>query len=169
MWIEREDITKILIENGSDVTTKNKYKSTPLHEACFNGFIDTVKTLLKKDVEIDGKEHWGYTPFHISVLLGRYNIVKLLLNTKQVDIHTTNKKGDSLLHTSISSFHRPEHNLNRMNIIRLLLKNGVNINTKNKKGQTPLTKLKTSHYINPDGNYIHDKLYRFLIDNGGKE
>ena len=84
---------KLLIENGANIDTQDKYifedkkgvqllstgQTTPLMFACMLRSIKVVKLLLKKGANPNLKSSTGQTALMMATIRGRFEIVKLLL------------------------------------------------------------------------------------------
>ncbi|KAJ8665291.1 hypothetical protein QAD02_006953 [Eretmocerus hayati] len=141
---------------------------TPLHFAVENKCLATVKLLLRYQADINAKDvKMGFTPLHLATVHFREEIVRELL-CHGADINNKSRTGTTPLHIAASnatekesaslvkiliSFHAdvnctellkfstPLHlaTLHKnYEIIELLLKNGANVNAKERDGKTPL-------------------------------
>jgi len=59
-------VSEVLINNGADVTAKDKYGQTPLHLAANWGHVDIVNLFLDQGTDINAKDENGYTPQELS-------------------------------------------------------------------------------------------------------
>jgi len=136
------------------------------------GKISVVRTLLDHGVSIDVRDNYGATPLSIAIQLQHYDIARLLLQYGGCGIVTNESiidaviqgYGDILsmmiggsnldLHTALTYSIRVNH----PSITRLLLDKGVDPNTKNSNGMTPLMVAVVNRY---------PEMVRILIRAGG--
>ncbi|KAF2903365.1 hypothetical protein ILUMI_02821, partial [Ignelater luminosus] len=150
------ECVNLLLELGVAVDQKNKSKMTALHYAASNGYIDMVKLLLSKGADINSKTTNGATPLILSSRQGHSNIVSFLLN-QNADVQTKDSRGRSALYwatrggnkETITLLINKEANLKAnilcaasqytdKNTIESLLSHGLDINSTDKEGKTPL-------------------------------
>lgn len=102
---------------------------TPLHYASWNGHLNIVKFLISKNVDIDPIEtRFGDTPLMLASFKGYYNISEYLLDHGS-NVNQQTKDKYTALNYAIGG--------NHINVAKLLIKRGANINLKNTIG-TPL-------------------------------
>jgi len=71
-------------------------KEEELYEACSNGKVEEVRTLLQNEhINTNWQNQNDYlkTPFYIACQNGHIEIVKLLLNDKRIDVNKANEYG----------------------------------------------------------------------------
>lgn len=126
-----------LIEGGADVTAKNNYGNTPLHDAVsFNRF-SILPKLLEKSADVNAQNELGETPLHIAAANGRQDIVNLLV-FHNADVNIVSVNGRSPLHAACEYGDKK--------VIDTLAKAGADVNAKIKgkdkfshnQGETPL-------------------------------
>jgi len=139
------DIVKLLIENGANINTTSKSGRNILYYAIQNNNLELLKYLVKHGGKFMPINNGNDLLFE-AVESGYINIVKYLLDF----FHDLNNyyiiKGEfnrvaktTLLITAIQNDH--------LDIAKLLIKNGANINIANNKDETPiLTALRNKHY-----------------------
>lgn len=96
----REDLLKYLVEHGADVTWKDAKKGTVLNQACAEGKIEIVRTLIalpKIDQIINERDGDGRTPLHTACETRNIEIVKLLLNHRGVELQDNSKKKENAM------------------------------------------------------------------------
>ncbi|UYV74333.1 hypothetical protein LAZ67_11003041 [Cordylochernes scorpioides] len=116
-----------LIERGTDCNALRNQDS-PLIIASILRDSSFMKTLVKKDVNIDAKDRLGNTPFFYSLLAGFENF-KVLYDAG-ADINIRCRRGKTVLHKACS----PDF----IEVVSFLIKVGVDINDKCLNGFTPL-------------------------------
>lgn len=131
------DLIALLVDNGAEVTLKNKNGNTPLHFAARIGYADIIEFLLEKGADINARNNKGNTPVQISTSNGKYVAFQSLVkNGANLDLK--NQKGLTIYHmaaTSPSGYgmfqflktEKPDINFQ------------VQLNEKSKKKQPPLT------------------------------
>jgi hypothetical protein len=158
------EFVKFLLTAGSDPNHESSREGRPLWDACYFARESIAIALLDAGAEIalqNDESHPGHdtgTAFHAACLGGRLNMVELLIN-RGGDVNSiANLRGDTPLYYAISpepkSMQRPE-------IVRLLLEHGAQVNLKDCKGQTPLSRAKR---FGPD----FDKIADILIEYGAQ-
>ena len=119
--------------NGSinRVLTYGYPGNTLLHESVYQNSNKCIDYLLENinNEELNETNKDTNTPFQIACLKGNINLVNKLLKLG-ADIHLKNKYKETALYSAIRS--------NSIDIVRLLLLNGISMNEINKLGQTPL-------------------------------
>lgn len=90
----KDDIIKLLIDNGSNVNDKeNKFGSTALHFAAFYGHLNAINILLGKGALLDERDvMYDSTPLMSAALGGHIDVVKLLIE-KGAKVDTKNNDG----------------------------------------------------------------------------
>jgi len=155
----------ILIRARADVDARTLSGKTALHEAALNGENSSIGALSRHDPDLDAVDEDGWTALHEAVRVGSIYCVQALVNNR-ASVELTNKDGQSplMLATRLSysniitillqSGSRevqsvPDHNGNtpfmiaaeeaNAVILAVLLDHGMmDIDTRNKKGQTAL-------------------------------
>jgi ankyrin repeat protein len=119
----------------------------PLHLAVTSGNIDMVSLLLWQDVEIDTKDANGNTAFHIACEEGSLEMVEFLL-LKGVNAKHRNNRGELGLHLLVARNFQDAPLL--MKVIEMMHRSGVDLNSINKNGETPLHYVAKSKEISGD-------------------
>jgi len=144
---------KYLLEHNANPNIQNKNGNTPLHSLISRGY-DILKLMLEHGADLNIKNNYGDTPLNkwIRNISSDYKKMdeemKLILNYKP-NLHTENNDKETLLFSYCGN----------INIIKILLENGVDPNKQNEFGKTVLmekinwykvVKLYLKHGINVD-------------------
>ncbi|KAK3939988.1 Serine/threonine-protein phosphatase 6 regulatory ankyrin repeat subunit A [Diplogelasinospora grovesii] len=113
----RDDLVRLLVDRGADVSAGDEYGDTALHRAA-------------RGANIEEKDRGGQTPLYQAAWQGHEAIVRLLLD-KGANIEEKDQNGRTPLLWAAERGHEA--------IVRLLLDKGANIEEKNDDGQTPLS------------------------------
>jgi ankyrin repeat protein len=148
------ETAKALIAGGALVNTAHRNGWTPLHAAIMSGNVPTVRVLLENGVKFTADAE-GWTPLHTAVLKGNKFIVELLLiNGAEIDAKDEGGKtpmewavlrGTDIEGLELKAQSRGKSFLTSTGLravaakgdnlrVRQLLKNGVDINTKDDGG-----------------------------------
>lgn len=126
------EMLNLLMTRKLDVNVRNKSLSTPLIEAVSRGLKENVKALLDAKADVEAQDSSGWTAFHFAISRGHYEILEMLLNSaKEKKILSDVIVSQSLLSRALRSCEGTDS-------IRVLLKAGADVNTKNKDGRTVL-------------------------------
>jgi len=129
----RAEVILLLLraKGGEDlVNTNDQYDSTPLHEACAEGHLESVRVLLDNGADIDNKNEDEQTPFHLAAAAGHIDVVELLLERDQNAIFDKDEDDNSALHLA--------SNERRSKMVELLLRQGASVQQRNNRGWTAL-------------------------------
>ncbi|XP_055959247.1 uncharacterized protein LOC126832001 [Patella vulgata] len=100
------EICKVLLDFRSQVNTKVKWGSTPLHAAADRGQIDCIKILIyegKADVNVQNDR--GDTPLHLSCYRGFVDIVRILIDARANPFTKNKQKKTALQEAHSQNFH----------------------------------------------------------------
>jgi len=126
------DMVRLLVELGADINKENKYNRTPLEIAISSGKIDMLRLLVELGDDINKENSLGKTPLYTAVIKNQINIVKLLVELG-ADINKIDIDGNTLLMLKIMTFnHFNTYEPLDIDMIKLLIKLGINLNVKNK-------------------------------------
>ncbi len=155
------DKVKSLIDQGYDVNSKGPYEKTALYDAALFGHLELAKLLISKGANVDlTDDRSGVTPLHTATSEGHQKIAKVLIENK-ANIHAKTIDGHTPLYLAVQYGHTNIFKLlmeagagskaaledalivasqgGHAPIVQLILKRkGVNVNYKNKNGETPL-------------------------------
>ncbi|MCK9229018.1 MAG: ankyrin repeat domain-containing protein [Syntrophorhabdaceae bacterium] len=75
------EVVRLLLEEGSEINSKNSFTWTPLHWACSSnkGRVEIVRSLIEAGCDVNAIDGDGQTPLHKACWLGRPDMVRLLL------------------------------------------------------------------------------------------
>ncbi|XP_011409497.2 PREDICTED: death-associated protein kinase 1-like, partial [Amphimedon queenslandica] len=133
MCSESFPIIKHLVENHQlDLCAVNDDGIAPIHMACRNGRLDSVKYIIEHSpslLELPESVH-GHTPFLISVMYNQLEVVQYLIG-KNCNLSASDNKGSMSAHISANN--------GRLNTLEYLVDNNYcDLNTTNHQGHTPL-------------------------------
>ncbi|CAM9965388.1 unnamed protein product [Ectocarpus sp. 4 AP-2014] len=144
-----------LLKNGSVIDERLLTNSnSALHLACGNGQMETVKVLLAASAAVNAGNSYGNAPTHAALMGGHRAVVELLLKSG-AEAQWTNNKGSSLLHFLAYSTAMPP--ADKKALALKLVKAGVNLDSKDEDGMTPL------HVVGQSGD---KEMATFLFENG---
>ena len=129
---------KLLLKNNADITVQEITNGlTPLHVASENQNNEIINIILSvhSNTIINPVNKMGFSHFHIICMNNRVNLVQIFLN-KGVAIDAA-VKTDSVNYPGFTSLHFAVKYC-CVEIVKLLLKYGANINVKNKFKKVPL-------------------------------
>ncbi|KYQ90942.1 ankyrin repeat-containing protein [Tieghemostelium lacteum] len=121
---------------------------TPLCAALRNGSYDIVKEILKfyTDNKIDINQQYknGYSALHVAAMsCSDDQVLMLLLNYEGINVNLLNDDQNSPLHYFCQCFKSP----NCQEPFQLFLKKGVNVNSKNRNGESVLHKATINNIV----------------------
>lgn len=112
-------VVTLLLAHGAAINHQNSLGDTPLIKAVRGGNPAMIETLLSYKPMIKDKKRGEQPLSPLDVSL---------------NINKTNNEGDTALHSALSQ----QHVVSRDHIVDLLLRHGIDVNSANNKGQTPL-------------------------------
>ena len=123
-------------------------------EACQNGSVEEVLSLLTMIDHIDIKNEWSRTGLAIAVRNDHFEVAKILFENG-ADVNAINRNGTTIFMYAKT----PVFKSNNTTLLRWLLNSGANINACDNFGLTVLD------YVEKEGNAA---LQSWLIKNGAK-
>ncbi|MGB2866682.1 MAG: ankyrin repeat domain-containing protein [Sedimentisphaerales bacterium] len=144
----RGDLSRIktLIEEGTDVNTRDGFGCTPLHWAVLAESPDVADFLIAKGADINAKDTRNLSPLMAACALP---VVELLIS-KGADIQGQDAlQGQTKLHMACGGGEK--------DVADLLIRRGADVNLRDKRGQTPL-------WIAASGG--HKEIVELLIKKG---
>lgn len=147
-------IAEMLFAQGANANERDNYGITPLHEAAHWQRTELIPLLLAQNAEVDAEDNQGITPLLMAAYGGSNDGFQLLLQ-KGANLQHKTKNGATVLHF-VSS---PE-------IAEFILKNNIDINTRDNNGMTPLHYAVECTCINQFSHLYtrKGKDYRIMVD-----
>jgi len=99
--LKNVEISKMLVQGGAKIETKNDDGNTVLHLAAENGDLTTGRFLLTVKAKPNVTNNDGDTPLHVACRKRNVNIVELLLGKFNANINIRNKNGDTPLFVAV--------------------------------------------------------------------
>jgi ankyrin repeat protein len=125
------DIVQYLLLEKANVEAQSTSDFTALMGACQAGHEDIVDKLLRKKASVNGVSKKGFSPLLLACYSGKTSIVKKLLAYPSIDIHLkTLTSGESPIMIAASR--------GDVELVKLLIDKGADIESKNKNQWTPL-------------------------------
>ena len=140
------EVAEVLISAGADVEAIEDHENfTPLRQASANGALDIVKVLISHGAKVDAVDKYGSTALHWAVAFGNRAVAEVLLsnganpnatapNTFEEDDTGVTPIFDAITGDDVGS------EVWSVLLIDLLLRNGADVNARDKDGETPLFK-----------------------------
>jgi ankyrin repeat protein len=170
-----QEMVRLLLEHGADVSVKNNDGVTPLHAVCkeldamtnglywnYDGFgavhldqLEIVKLLLHHHADPSTKDNNENTPLHSAAWAGDTHAVDFLLN-QGADTSAKNSTGHTPLHWTAGHIHDKQWH-GHPHVARILLKRGVDVSDKGNDGNTSL------HWAAESGHLL---MVRLLLKQG---
>jgi ankyrin repeat protein len=122
---------ELLLKHGANIDLQNNKRQTALHLALQHSHPNIIPLLLENGANVDAQDDDNSTPLHQAISRADVELsrVQLLLD-RCTKIDLRNNKGQTALH--LASQH------GRLNIMRLLLENGADVDAPDGDGSTPL-------------------------------
>lgn len=138
--LAREMIQSVEFHEGQSGNELSGEKKVPfsLADACFNGDIETVELLLRKEVDINAKDNEGVTALAYASGRGHVDIVKILLANK-ADANSRSNIGSTPLMNAAYMGH--------VKIVAELVAGGADVNAQSNDGSTALMNAAAHGYI----------------------
>ena len=179
LWVE--EVTRVLIKHGADVNAKNSHGKTPLHTVKKN--VKIAKILIENGANVNAINNEGDTPCNTAYSKEVRNLIKekggfcrnlinlhkFVISRDKARVKLSMEYHSSglinwLLRTKKSALNArenkygntPLHFAKDLEIAKILIDNGANINAINNKGQTPFDTIDS------------EEVKKYIKENGGK-
>jgi uncharacterized protein len=123
-----------LIKKGADVNTRDGMGNTCLMLACDLEDFNLVNLFLSKNADLDVSNKFKQTALHIAAGKRSLNILRLLVNSDNLDIvkkiNKQNEEGNTPLHIAVDNSNK--------DMVDFLLKRKANKHVRNKNGLRPV-------------------------------
>ena len=121
-----------LLASGTAVDTLGPDKATPLIGAALGGQVEAAKLLLAKGADVMARNSGGFTALHAAAYAGSVPVAELLLVNKAARDDAANKAGVTPLFVAAE--------MNRPEIVELMIARGADPKTREAHGYSPLTR-----------------------------
>ena len=136
-WSNTPEI-KSLLNDGADLTVRNKDGHAPLDMAARGNAVEAIATLLENGADINAQDENGFAAIHDAAETNACNaIIELAKRGANVNMRTNNK--DTPMHMAAA--------VNASGAIEDLVKLGADVNAENSVKLTPLHLAATSGFI----------------------
>ncbi|EKQ56861.1 MULTISPECIES: ankyrin repeat domain-containing protein [unclassified Clostridium] len=141
------EVIELLINNGADINSnQSSYKEIPLHRLCarIRPRMDVIKLLLERGSKVNTENITGKTPIFNCNFSFSVELLNLLLSYG-ADIKHTDKYNNTVLH---DDYILCGDNEDFEEYLKIFISHGVDINSKNNVGHTPLELCKNKYIEN---------------------
>ncbi len=142
------EILNFVIKCGANLNVNDGSGWTPLHHACQNGDLETVKTLIKNEASVHSFSNKQFYPIHIAALNNHPAIIEFLFEN-QAKLECKNDEGCTPLHLAAKKGH--------VESMRKLLDLGANIYAEDIRSWTAL------HYASYNSIFFLNKIKLTLL------
>jgi ankyrin repeat protein len=133
---KQREVFELLLEKGAEVNTRNLDGNTPLHAAVTRDHA-LSEALIDAGANVRTPDEFGFKPLHLALLANKFETADLLLERGASIEHDFTWTTWSNTEYNESSLHQFTDN-NNLKAIEFLVDKGVDVNTRNKHGYTPL-------------------------------
>jgi ankyrin repeat protein len=148
-----KEIAELLIDKGADVNAKDNGESTPLHKTSLEGHKETAELLIAKGADVNAKDEDGKTPLDDANEIWEDASPEDKAAKKEIATLLRKHGGKSSAEDSIHAAAW----VGNVEAVQQHLDSGVDVNTKNKLGRTPML------YAIQGG---HKEIAELLVANG---
>jgi len=132
---------KLVVENEQLLEFTDESGRLPVHWAAVGGCLPFIMLALEKDPQLPTRiDDSGWTTLMIAVSAGRLEVVRFLLGCTNCEVNHRNCNGQTSLHYAASK--------NHVEIARMLLENGADVNAQDKYGNSPLHRASALGHMN---------------------
>lgn len=129
-WAETADIAELLLAHGAKLEMRGYENRTPLHQAAMRNRIEVVKYFLDRGANTEARDEHGLTPLLLALDQRTSSIgVIALLVQHGAKVNVRSSAGTPAIHSAVGR---------SVEIVRLLLDAGADINTPDRLQRTPL-------------------------------
>ncbi len=126
-----------LLNHGLDLEARDKNGETPLHRAAARGTPEMIQRLVDRGADLSAVNNKGQTPFLVSLAEHNKETSNILLILGS-SVQVADKDGNTALHFLFSSLHRYGERRPCFTLLKLMIKNGADVNVMNAAGRTSL-------------------------------
>jgi ankyrin repeat protein len=156
---------QVLLENGADINFRNSNNDTPLlfclkhFKKCNSKLYNLIDFLIDEGADVNSVDDLSNTPLHLACAYDDFELIRLLLDSNNIDINAANVDNDSPL----LIYCRDNQNFNVENFNYFVSK-GADINVMNDEDENLLTAI--SFNCNYEGavNLFNQENYDINID-----
>ena len=154
------EVIKYLIKNEAKINVMNKYVDTPLHMAARIGSRAMIKILIQEGARKNLKNIHGLIPLHLSIPHGDPKTINLILSPNNKIFYKSGRygitrmanaksnQGSTPLHIAVDNGH--------IELVKILIKNGAQVNIQNEHGIRPLHIAKYQNFRSITKLLIHN-------------
>jgi len=119
-----------MVHKGADVNHPDKHQLTPMHKAVINDRIASLDALIEAQANPNAI-FMGERPISIAARQNRDKSLKKLLEYPKTETNARSETGGTILHFAAAGM------LDSPECVDLLLKAGLDVNSQDKRGNTP--------------------------------
>ena len=116
------DVIRVLLDSGADINVNGGKFSRPLLWAVSHGNVESVEYLIERGADVNGKYPYILSVFDIPIAKEMEEIIRAAVNRRN----------------GWTPLHFAAQNISSVDDMKSLVKNGAEVNAKNKNGETPL-------------------------------
>lgn len=143
------EMTKFFIENSANVNCATEEGITPLIYASKFGYADIVQLLIESGADLLQMDYEQRTALEFAVSTNQIACVKILVNTKRININKLGVSNFSLLHIAAQ--------VGGLEVTSFLCDNGANVHAKNIGGSKPIHLAAREGHVNVVEYYLKKK------------
>jgi ankyrin repeat protein len=121
-------IVRLVLQKGGDVRAVDIGGWTPLHSAVEHHNAEVAMELVKADADVLANTRMASTPIDDAIMYKDMELAKMLVNA--IDLNKGDEHGYTALHHAVR--------LGKVEMVKLLIERGVNVNQETKQGHTSL-------------------------------